>query len=226
MPGLDYETRGRGKPLLFLPGLGLNRRLFDIAAEALKEKRRSFLVDLQGTGASPMPDGGYGVGEDARLVSELVRDLPAIDVVAHSRGIKVLLVLSTFLKNVDTAMLVGGAGFGERDEAFRRDPSSFDFGKIEGGVEALQRLKRAMEGSAHLGAFMKAALPSADMRRLAAELSCRTVFVAGEHDPFLDDILEAMDCYKGSSLRIIVKAGHFPMIENPAGFNEILSEVL
>jgi pimeloyl-ACP methyl ester carboxylesterase len=72
---LFYETDGKGEPLLLIPGLGDDHRLFDPLREAAKGQHRLILVDNRDAGVSDEASASYGTGEmaqDALAVVDLL----------------------------------------------------------------------------------------------------------------------------------------------------------
>ena len=62
---IAYEVRGQGKPLLFVHGLGYDRRGWGPLPGLLMEDFRVLLIDNRGVGESDFPDGPYTVAEMA-----------------------------------------------------------------------------------------------------------------------------------------------------------------
>jgi pimeloyl-ACP methyl ester carboxylesterase len=63
---LFYETHGEGEPLLLLPGLGADHRLFDLQRETLARQHRLILVDNRDAGASDEARAPYGIADMAQ----------------------------------------------------------------------------------------------------------------------------------------------------------------
>jgi pimeloyl-ACP methyl ester carboxylesterase len=84
---LDYG--GEGPPLLLLPGLTANARMFDaVAAAGLAATHRLVVLDWRGRGLSDKPDYGYSIGEHAGDVLSLMDHLgfERVVVAGHSFG--------------------------------------------------------------------------------------------------------------------------------------------
>jgi pimeloyl-ACP methyl ester carboxylesterase len=61
-PGLVYERRGSGEPLLLLHGFGHSRRAWDPVMGRLAAERDVIAIDMPGFGASPWPKGSpFGI---------------------------------------------------------------------------------------------------------------------------------------------------------------------
>src|ERR1700736_1136223 len=79
-PGLDLppvpiHRRGSGPPLVLLHCLGVDRRLWDIAAAGLERDFTLIAYDLPGHGEMPVPAQGYGVEAlSAQLAATMARE--------------------------------------------------------------------------------------------------------------------------------------------------------
>lgn len=244
LSSLYYKIEGKGEPILFLPGLCLNHHLFDDTAKCLKDKYRLIFVDLFGTGASPKPKDKYSITKDALEVFEIVKEFPQIHIIAHSRGVKVALCLYRHFNNFGKCVFIGQAGFGKKDDAFTKNvievkrlkltskaeiakklEEGLNFGKIYGGAETLTKLKKAKEGCDISDSLLRRVEDSPDFKEIAKYFEKDVVFIAGEKDPFLEDIKDAVKYYKNSKLFEIPKSGHFPMIENATEFILIIRTI-
>jgi pimeloyl-ACP methyl ester carboxylesterase len=245
LSSLFYKIEGRGEPILFLPGLCLNHHLFDETAKFLKDRYKLIFVDLFGTGASPKPKDKYSIVNDALEVLEIVKEFPQLHIIAHSRGVKVALCLSQHYKNFGKCVFVGQAGFGKKDDIFTKNvievknlkltsrteiakklEDGLNFGKIYGGAETLFKLKKAKEGCDISDSLLRRVEDSPDFKEIAKYFDKTVVIIAGEKDPFLEDIKDAVNYYKQLKIIEVSKSGHFPMIENANEFNFVLKQIL
>lgn len=240
-----YQKVGSGFPVIFLPGLGLNHLLFEDCLDYIKDKFEIILVDLFGCGNSPKPVEGYSIKDDGFEVKKIVEKYPSIYVVAHSRGVKVSLFLSTIYKGIKKSVFIGQAGFGKKDDIFKRNveevrknfkilckeelakklEEGLNFGKVN-GVDSLIKLKKAKEKSDIFDSLIRRLEEPIDYKEIAKEIDFKVHFVMGEKDPFLDDVYDAIKIYKKSNLHIIKNCGHFPMLENPYDFYSLLNKIL
>ncbi|MCX7830963.1 MAG: alpha/beta hydrolase, partial [Acidobacteria bacterium] len=175
-------------------------------------------------------------------VYEIVKKFPKIDVIAHSRGVKIALCLYQIYKNFGKCVFIGQAGFGKIDDLFtknvvevkknkisskneiaKRLEEGLNFGKIYGGAETLFKLKKAKEGCDIVDSLLRRVEDSPDFKEIAKYFDKEVVFIAGENDPFLIDIREALSIYKKATLIEIKKSGHFPMLENIQEFNSAIN---
>jgi len=242
---LYHRIEGKGEAILFLPGLGLNHHLFDDIANFLKGSYTIILTDLYGTGKSPKPEEKYSFIQDAQKVYEIVKDFKMINVIGHSRGVKIALCLYEHYKNFGKIIFVGQAGFGKNDDRFTKNAlevkklklstkteiakkleQGLNFGKIYGGTETLLKLKKAKEGCDIADTLLRRVEDSPDYLKIAKEIENEVHFIIGANDPFYDDIKEATKIYKRPKIYEISECGHFPMIEKATQFNSIVKKIL
>lgn len=111
---LHVEEWGRGRALVLVHGFGGNRFTWRHWLPRLSEGHRVLLVDLKGHGASPKPlDGRYSPFDQARLLSEVIRDREIVDatLVGHSLGGGIVLasaleLLDDASRRVDSLVLI------------------------------------------------------------------------------------------------------------------------
>ena len=79
---------GEGRPLVLIPGFGLNHEVWEGQVRALVEEHRVVCIDLRGTGRSDKPTGGYGIDRLADDVLEVLEslDLHEVTLVGWSFG--------------------------------------------------------------------------------------------------------------------------------------------
>lgn len=89
---LYYEDRGKGKPVIFIPGLTASRLHFQKQVPALAEKFRVIVYDLRGHGDSERPEHGLTMRRFAKDLYELMDFLELTDVslVGWSLGTQVI----------------------------------------------------------------------------------------------------------------------------------------
>ncbi len=74
-----YEDFGSGMPIVFVHGLGIDRRIFNYQVEALKDKFRLVTFDLRGHGKSDAPETGYSYNHFAEDLKNLIEHLDLKD---------------------------------------------------------------------------------------------------------------------------------------------------
>lgn len=109
---LHYETHGEGPPVILIPGLGADTRLFANVIPLLASRYRVVALDPRGGGRSDKPTGGYTIEQMADDVTGLFAALciAKADVVGYSMGGKIALRLAaSHPELVDHLVLVATA---------------------------------------------------------------------------------------------------------------------
>ena len=93
---LYYEVHGDGPPVLLVPGLGADTRLFSNVVPLLATSRQAVVLDPRGGGLSDKPAGRYSIEQMADDVVGLLGALgiASADVVGYSMGGKIALQLA------------------------------------------------------------------------------------------------------------------------------------
>jgi 3-oxoadipate enol-lactonase len=93
---LYYEVHGEGPPVVLVPGLGADTRLFANVVPLLATRHQVVVVDPRGGGRSDKPTGGYSIEQMADDVAGLFGALGVLraDVVGYSMGGKIALQLA------------------------------------------------------------------------------------------------------------------------------------
>jgi pimeloyl-ACP methyl ester carboxylesterase len=94
---LNYETYGKGNPIIFLHGLGGSLYTWRHLIGPLAPHYRLILFDLKGSGESPKPhDDKYSMFDQAELIYRFIlqNDLHKVTLVGHSFGGGVALLLA------------------------------------------------------------------------------------------------------------------------------------
>jgi pimeloyl-ACP methyl ester carboxylesterase len=93
---LYYEVHGDGTPLLLIPGLGADTRLFSNVVPHLPTSHQVVVVDPRGGGKSDKPAGQYSIEQMADDIAGLLGTLgiASSDVVGYSMGGKMALQLA------------------------------------------------------------------------------------------------------------------------------------
>jgi pimeloyl-ACP methyl ester carboxylesterase len=73
LPKVEIHRRGSGSAVILLHCLGVDRRLWDIAAPNLSNSFETLSYDFAGHGASPTPQTGYSIEDLAEQLAEMVR---------------------------------------------------------------------------------------------------------------------------------------------------------
>ena len=110
---LYYEHHGEGAPLLLLHGWGGSAQSFLPVTRDFQTARRVYAVDFPGHGNSPEPPAPWSVTEYMELIYAFLQklDLLGVDIIAHSFGGRVALLLAAeHPEAVGKMLLTGCAG--------------------------------------------------------------------------------------------------------------------
>ncbi|HEY7241133.1 MAG TPA: alpha/beta fold hydrolase [Burkholderiales bacterium] len=247
--GIDFEERGSGPELVILHSLLADRSAFDRVAPALSEKRRVWLVNLPGYGASR--PAGTSVEDYADRIAALVRSLKVEkpDVLGNGFGgfISVALAarhgalvrriiaapaLATFpepakqpLRGLAERVAKEGMS-GALEVAIRRMfPERF----IAANPSVIEERKQALM-KADPTCFRNAclALAKLDLSPVLGEIACPVLVMAGSEDATTPPVLarELAAKIPNAKFRELEGCGHCPQIEKPALFVQAVEEFL
>lgn len=243
--------RGTGPALVLLHCLGVDHRLWDIAAAGLERNFTLLAYDFPGHGAAAMPASPYGIADlSAALTALLNREGIAR---AHVAGISLGgLVAQDFAATrpgmVDKLVLIDTtpryteemrrmwairAAQARRDGVKSLIPGLLDiwFTKdfVAQGPPALRYVRDALATCSGEGyALACEALAAADLRDRASRIAAPTLVVCGEQDipSFLDAARWLNGTIKGSRLAWLGPARHCSVLEQPESFQKALREFL
>ena len=108
---VNYTTKGNGKNvILFLHGWGGSKQSFMPVCNAFKEK--CLLVDFPPFGNSEEPKEVYNLFDYAEIVYQILQkeNVKCCDVISHSFGSRVALVMQVKYKVFNKIVITGGAG--------------------------------------------------------------------------------------------------------------------
>ena len=244
---LHYEMAGSGTPVVLIHGFALDRTLWNPQWPAVMQRGRAIRYDLRGYGESTLPEGPYDHVADLRALLAALDAQPA-HLVGLSMGGRVALQLALEAPTaVRSLTLVDSVLDGYRmsdawSQQWRAVVALGKGGDLPGAKRLwleheLFALTRSRPGPAEALAAMLArysgwhwqhADPGGAPARPAIELlstvAVPTLIVVGEHDlPDFHGIARRLAAdIPGSTLRVIVGAGHLPSLEAPREFNDLL----
>jgi len=142
---LFYDAKGRGTPLVLIPGLGGDGRFWAGVEQHLKELFRLITVDHRGAGRSDRPEGAYSIDRIAKDVV-CILDAEGVDaahMVGHSTGGTVVQALALDAPKRAKSLTISGS-WARPDARFRALFSArFELMK-KGEVEAYQNLTHVL----------------------------------------------------------------------------------
>lgn len=222
-----------GNPILFLHGWGGNKESFAFAKNAICDRKLVF-VSFAGHGASGAPKRPFCVADFANEVIELLDklDTKKVDIVAHSFGGRVALVLAAqHPERVGKMLLVGCAGLRpHKSLKVRAKIAKF---KIKKWLVRLRLLSHhALEGAG--SADYQALAPemretfkrvvNQNLAQFAKKVKTETLLVFGECDTetplWMGKKLNRL--IQNSALVVFENCGHFCFYQEPVRFCLIL----
>jgi pimeloyl-ACP methyl ester carboxylesterase len=242
---IAYETRGAGSPaLVFVHGWSCHRGFWDGQRDAFSAKARVVALDLAGHGASGSARRAWTIAAFGADVAAVVQDARIDDaiLVGHSMGADVVLEAARSLRDrvrglvwvdehrqltsfrteveVDERLAPFRADFPTATRAFvrRMFPASADPSLVERVVREIASAPKAT------------ALPALEAtwnyaRRVPALLDEVRLPVVAINSEDSETDLESMRLC-GVEVIVIPGVGHFPMLENPPGFNACLRRAI
>lgn len=217
---LHYKVSGSGRPLLFIPGLGVS--VADVApfVTALAERATVIAVDNRGVGLSDKPDEPYSItvmAADAAVVAEDY-GLAPVDVLGYSLGGRIALQLALDRPQLVRRLVLLSTS--ARMPAHRRSlmiaiaPFIPIGPKPRQPVYAFRRQRAASEGY--------------DARTRLAEITAPTLVLGGRTDtiatPALSEELHAG--IRGSRLEWYAGGHHTPMMSGRTAVADAIASFL
>lgn len=248
-----YETWGRGEPLLLVPGLGGDLRIWACQRLVLGRRHRCIALDNRGAGRSGKPPGPYSLEQmaaDAVAVLD-AEGLESAHVLAYSMGSYSAQVLAVAHPGRVRSLVLSGTA--SRHHQWRRELLA-EWAEVatERGVHVMARrafpwllgprtVRRfglwinllwplILQQPAHAFAAQVGALLDAsdDARSRLAEITAPTLVLVGVEDRLTppEDAEELARLVPGARLAVIPGAGHGLMLEAAPDFNQAVLRFL
>lgn len=248
---IRVHRTGKGRPIVLLHCLGVDRRLWDIAAAGTSDALTLLSYDFPGHGETPVPGAGYGI-ED--LSDQLAAVLERERVVrAHVAGISLGGLVAqhfaaTHPERVDRLVLIDTTPCYTDDlrrmwavraaEARQQGPSALLPGLLDiwftpefvaKDPPAVRYVRECFARTPGEGyALACEALAAADLRPLAPKIDAPTLVVCGEQDigSFLDAARWLSATIKDARLAWLAPGRHASILEQPHAFRQALRAFL
>jgi pimeloyl-ACP methyl ester carboxylesterase len=220
------EVVGEGPPVVLIHGLAGSTRWWARNLAALARGHEVHIIDLVGSGKS---GGSFVLRDAANILAAWMQrcGLRGAAVVGHSMGGHIAADLAAAhpalverLVLVDAALNFAGAP--QPSAQALSSLSYLPFGMLPLIMpEAMRTGLPTLARAAH-------DMVRTDMGPTLAQIRARTLVVWGEHDPCVPLSLgyRLASMLPGKSLAVIKGAGHVPMWEQPAAFNQIVTSFL
>jgi pimeloyl-ACP methyl ester carboxylesterase len=223
------ESRGVGRPLILVHGLGGSTRWWARNVPALARSCRVHAVDLVGFGRSRRQR--FALGEAAGLLVQWMAQLglERASWVGHSMGGFIAAHLAAqFPARVERLVLVDAAAL-PLGRLSLRLVWRMALGLPHVPLTLLPGLcaDALRAGPVTLATALRQ-LRAADIRLDLARIAAPTLILWGEHDALLPVAVgqRLQACLPQATFKVIAGAGHHPMWERPDAFNQAVSEFL
>jgi 3-oxoadipate enol-lactonase len=248
---LRLHRRGEGPPLMMLHCLGVDHRLWDIAAAGLEHAFTLLSYDFPGHHEAPLPEGAYGIAElSAQLAGLLSRAGLAR---AHVAGISLGGLVAqhfaaTYPERVDRLVLIDTTPryteearqmWGERAAAARAKGVAnlvdsllkvwFTDAFIAADPPAVRYVRETLGRCSGEGyALACAALGAADLRPIAPRIVAPTLVFCGDQElpPFKEAAQWLLRSIGGARFYELGPARHCSILEQPEAFRHALKDFL
>jgi pimeloyl-ACP methyl ester carboxylesterase len=231
--GVHYEVLGRGRPIIFLHGWVGSWRYWVPAMQTASNSFRAYALDLWGFGETAHQPDGYPVERQAELLRGFLEEMGIARVALVGHGLGGLVALSYAAEmpgSVDRLMAVNcpaeaGALNGRLGGSAPSELADWLLGR-EAQVE-LARAEAAKADPAAVAAALDS-LQVGDLFDRLPALQVPCLFVYGGSDPAVPVPENAGAAALPYSMHHIVleNSGHFPMLEEAARFNRLLTDFL
>jgi len=235
--------KGSGPTLVLLHCLGVDHRLWDIAAAGLEASFSLFSYDFPGHGEAPVPDQAYEIGDLSDQLAQLfaregvgrahVAGISLGGLVAqhfaatHAQLVERLILIDTTPRYIDDmrrmwverARSARMAGVGSLTDGLLK--IWFTDEHLAANPPAVRYVRECFANASGEGyALACEALGAADLRPLAARIQAPTLVVCGKDElpPFLDAAHWLQQNIKAAQLAWLSPAKHASILEQPKQF--------
>jgi 3-oxoadipate enol-lactonase len=206
---LYYEVHGDGPPVVLIPGLGADTRLFFDVVPLLATLHQVVVVDPRGGGRSDKPTGGYSIEQMADDVAGLLGTLgvTSADVVGYSMGGKIALQLAAGRPELVDHLVLGATT--PRARVTRRFSRRWFMMDL---VSRMPILRKADGQPSYAFEAQRQASKSFDGRGLLSQVKARTLIIRARRDRIVP-ASDAAELQKipGSSL-VDLPGGHLTLV--------------
>ncbi len=233
---VNYEVYGQGARLLLLHGWGVDLHTFDRVLPALSQKFQVLAPDLPGFGSSSGLNGPWGVDDFAQIIKKFLDglEIKEVNVLGHSFGGSIALALTRLHPETQKLILVDSAGI--RKKSFLIWVRGYLAGTVKKTLPLpnfyLESLAKAIGSTdyRHAGplkdTFVR--VVNQDLTPLLSQIQTETLIVWGENDTVtpLNEARTLNQLITNSRLVLLDDCGHFPHLEKPEEFVELVVDFL
>jgi pimeloyl-ACP methyl ester carboxylesterase len=230
---VHYEVLGRGRPLVFLHDWVGSWRYWIPAMQAASVSYRAYALDLWGFGDSARNPQCYPAREQAALLESFLQALGIgkIALVGHGLGAVIALLYARHNPaGVDRVMAIslpscGGSLNHRLGSSAPQELAAWLLGRTPASEAARVEAAKTDPGAISLTIND---LDSLDLLGLLGQLSTACLLVHGQNDPVVAaPRFDGPDGLPESAHQLTLDgSGHYPMLDEPARFNRLLSDFL
>ncbi len=228
-----YEALGRGRPIVFLHGWVGSWRYWVNAMQVASTSFRAYAIDLFGFGDSARDPLRYSLERQADLVNRFLEEMGIgkVALVGHDLGALVAFsYVKQYPKSVDRIMAINcPLEYDSVNARMRTSPMPDLVDWLSNrSPESISALADATKADPQAVSASLAGLQANDIFASVRNLSVPCLFVYGPNDPAVSaPSQERSDSFPNHMHQVTLEgAGHFPMIDNPAQFNRLMTDFL
>ena len=229
---VHYEVIGRGRPIIFLHGWVGSWRYWVPAMQSMSTGFRAYALDMWGFGDTSREPERYGADQQVALLDSFLQALgiSKVAIVGHGLGALVGMLFTMRYPSVVDRIVTVELPFEAASISNRlRTASLQDLADWLLTKNAGDEAARA-DGLKADPLAVTASLNSPDFFDLAnriGKLSTPCLHVHGQNDPAIS-FNELDPALSPSSMHSIIfeQCAHFPMLDDPSGFNRLLSDFM
>jgi pimeloyl-ACP methyl ester carboxylesterase len=230
---VHYEALGRGRPIVFLHGWVGSWRYWINAMQVASTSFRAYAVDLFGFGDTTRDPLRYSLDRQADLINRFLEEMGIgkVALVGHDLGALVAFsYVKQYPKSVDRMMAINCPLEYDSVNARMRAANMQDLVDwlSNRSPESSSALADATKADPQAVSASLAGLQAMNILSNVRDLGVPCLFVYGPNDPaVLAPSPERYDTFPTHMHQINLEgAGHFPMIDNPAQFNRLMTDFL
>lgn len=231
---VHYEVLGRGRPVIFLHGWVGSWRYWIPVMQAASVKYRAYAVDLWGFGDSSKEQARYRLEQQLDLLDSFLDHLGIIKCVLIGHGLGAILAVQYALRrpdSVDRLMAISYPVDGiDQLNGRLRASSNDDAGDwLIGKTQFTDALRAEIRKNDPLAVqTVLNELTGMSLKEAFSRLRMASLLVQGQNDPIvmMPAIDQLTDLPEQSHAILFEQSGHFPMIDEEAKFNRLVSDFL
>lgn len=230
---IHYEVLGRGRPVLFLHDWVGSWRYWIPSMQAASVSFRAYALDLWGFGDSAKNPTYYSIEQQLSLVREFLDELgiAKVALVGHGLGaILSMLFASQHPRAVDRIMAIGLPSHENALHPRLRSSSPAELAEwlMERTPATEAAWTEACKADPRAITLSLVSIQNINLPSLPRQVSLPCLLVEGQNDPIFEGYQRTDEETLPEQVHSIVfdDSGHYPMLDEPAKFNRLLSDFL